>query len=367
MAKPKKPESDAGGFKPGEFEEVELPGVEALAEAEEFEDVDVVMSSLGTRVSVDKLLPAKEQLAKKLILDVADEAFSAESGTDTHGFENIVAVGISEKTVAGWMTATPCVTVFVAAKVPLDEVSPGARVPKEVGGFPTDVVEIGEVSAFPFKGRYRPAPGGVSVGHFKITAGTISCLVKKGNGLFILSNNHVLANVNKGAIGDPVTQPGPFDGGKVPADVIAKLSAFVPIKFPGPNFVDCAIAQTSPSLVSPLDKAYGKIKLPVVPAVLNMLVKKCGRTTQFTRGRVTAVAATVNVSYGTAGVATFQNQIIIQSLNANPFSAGGDSGSLIVTDVTQQPTGLLFAGSTTHTIANPIQAVLAALGVTIVT
>jgi hypothetical protein len=75
----------------------------------------------------------------------------------------------------------------------------------------------------------------------------------------------------------------------------------------------------------------------------------------------------VNVSYGTAGVATFQNQIIIQSLNANPFSAGGDSGSLIVTDVTQQPTGLLFAGSTTHTIANPIQAVLAALGVTIVT
>jgi hypothetical protein len=109
MAKPKKPESDAGGFKPGEFEEVELPGVEALAEAEEFEDVDVVMSSLGTRVSVDKLLPAKEQLAKKLILDVADEAFSAESGTDTHGFENIVAVGISEKTVAGWMTATPCV------------------------------------------------------------------------------------------------------------------------------------------------------------------------------------------------------------------------------------------------------------------
>ena len=51
----------------------------------------------------------------------------------------------------------------------------------------------------------------------------------------------------------------------------------------------------------------------------------------------------------------------------NPFSAGGDSGSLIVTNGTQQPTGLLFAGSTTHTIANPIQAVLAALGVTIVT
>ena len=74
----------------------------------------------------------------------------------------------------------------------------------------------------------------------------------------------------------------------------------------------------------------------------------------------------MRVSYGTAGTAVFQNQIIIQSLTATPFSAGGDSGSLIVTDETKQPVALLFAGSATHTIANPIQAVLAALGVSIV-
>lgn len=366
MAKRKSEPQDTGVFKAGEFEDIELGGAENPAEGDEFEDIDVVMSSLGTRLPMDKLHPAKENLAKRLILDSVDEAYSAESGTDMHGFENIVAVGVSEKTVGGWLTSTPCITVFVAAKVPTEEVLPAARVPSEVGGFPTDVVEIGEVSAFPFKGRYRPAPGGVSVGHYKITAGTIGCLVKKGNQLCILSNNHVLANVNKGAIGDPILQPGPADGGKIPADVIAKLSAFVPIKFPGPNLVDCAIAQTSPSLVTPLDKAYGKIHLPVVPAAINMLVKKCGRTTQFTRGRVTAVAATVTVSYGTAGNAIFQNQVIIQSLNSNPFSQGGDSGSLIVTDATAQPTALLFAGSASHTIANPIQAVLAALGVTIV-
>ena len=369
MAKTKKlgSQDPETGFKSGEFEDVDLAGAEAMAGSQEYDDVDVVMSSLGTRMPIETLLPAKEQLAKRLIHDVADEAFAAESGTDTHGFENIVAVGISEKTVGGWLTAMPCVTVYVAAKVPMDEVQPGARIPKEVGGVPTDVVEIGDVNAFPFKGRYRPAPGGVSVGHFKITAGTIGCLVRKGNGLFILSNNHVLANVNKGVIGDPITQPGPFDGGIVPQDVIAKLSAFVPISFAGPNKVDCAIAQTSPSLVTPLDKAYGHIRLPIVPASINMLVKKCGRTTQFTRGRVTGLHATVNVGYGTSGTAIFQDQIIIQSLNANPFSAGGDSGSLIVTDETQQPTGLLFAGSATHTIANPIQAVLAALGVSIVT
>jgi hypothetical protein len=99
---------------------------------------------------------------------------------------------------------------------------------------------------------------------------------------------------------------------------------------------------------------------------LNMFVCKCGRTTQFTRGRITDCNATVRVGYGTAGTAIFQNQIIIQSLTSNPFSAGGDSGSLIVTDRTKQPAGLLFAGSATHTIANPISAVLAALGITIV-
>lgn len=356
------------GFKPGEFEEVDLPKETpaVTAESGEFEDIDVVMSSLSARAPTERLLAAKEQLEHRLLLDVTEEAFSAESGTDTHGFENIVGVGISEKIVGSDLTALHCVTVYVAAKVALDQVLEAARVPSEIGGVPTDVVAIGEIHAFPYKGRYRPVPGGVSVGHYKITAGTVGCLVRKGNQLFVLSNNHVLANENKGTIGDPIVQPGPYDGGTVPKDVIAKLSAFIPIKFNGPvNKVDCAIAQTSPTLVTPLDKCYGKIGLPPVPCQLNLLVRKCGRTTQFTRGRITDCNATVKVGYS-AGWALFQNQMIIQSLTAVPFSQGGDSGSLIVTDVGNRPVGLLFAGSTTHTIANPIQAVLTALGVTIV-
>lgn len=306
------------------------------------------------------------KLEQSLILDVADQALSAASGTDSHGFENIKGVGISEKIVNGWLTSDPCITVYVAAKVPLSEVDEAARVPEKVNGVPTDVVEIGEIEAFPFKGRYRPAPGGVSVGHFRITAGTIGCLVKKGGLLFVLSNNHVLADVNQGRPGDPIVQPGPFDGGHVPADTIATLTTFIPIDFTKPNTVDCAIAQAQPKLVTPQNKALGKLKLPTVPAKLNMLVRKCGRTTQLTRGRVTDTNATVRVGYGPAGTAVFQGQIIVQSLNRQPFSQGGDSGSLIVTD-TNQPVALLFAGSTTHTIANPIQAVLAKLGVTIVT
>jgi hypothetical protein len=94
-----------------------------------------------------------------------------------------------------------------------------------------------------------------------------------------------------------------------------------------------------------------------------MLVSKCGRTTQLTRGRITDTNATVRVGCGTAGTAVFKKQIIVQSLNANPFNQGGDSGSVIVNE-SNEPVALLFAVS--HTIANPIQAVLAALGVTIV-
>ena len=145
------------------------------------------------------------------------------------------------------------------------------------------------------------------------------------------------------------------------------LPIFVPIKFSGAiNQVDCAIAEASSKLVTPVNKCFGRISAAPVPAQLNTLVKKCGRTTQFTRGRITDVSATVRVNYGPAGVAIFQNQIIVVSLTPSPFSAGGDSGSLIVTDSGNRPVGLLFAGSATHTIANHIGQVLTALGVTVV-
>ena len=98
---------------------------------------------------------------------------------------------------------------------------------------------------------------------------------------------------------------------------------------------------------------------------LNLLVKKAGRTTQRTRGRISGVNATVKVNYGPSGAALFRGQVVIVSLASAPFSQGGDSGSLIVTDAGAKPVGLLFAGSVSHTIANPIRSVLAALNVQI--
>lgn len=324
------------------------------------------MSSNGG-FDMPDLHAAKRQLEQQLLLNTTAKALSAEGDTDEAGFKNIQGVGISYKRVDGKETDEPAVVVYVAEKASMDKISSEALVPEMVGDVPTDVRAVGEIVALSYKGRYRPAPGGVSVGHYKITAGTLGCLVSRNRALYILSNNHVLANSNNANTGDPITQPGPYDGGKVPSDVLAKLAQFVPIKFNGPvNQVDCAIAQTSTRLVSKLNKCIGKIGRQSMPCKLNLLVKKCGRTTQFTKGRIIDCNATVRVGYGTSGVALFQDQFIVESLSRSPFSAGGDSGSLIVSDEGNNPVGLLFAGSTEITIANPIDRVLSALKVAIV-
>jgi hypothetical protein len=227
----------------------------------------------------------------------------------------------------------------------------------------------------------RPVPIGVSTGHPVITAGTIGCRVTDGTDVYALSNNHVYADENSASIGDAVIQPGTFDGGSSPADDIGTLSAFVPIVFPDDpdsdpdtwpeNEIDAAIALSSTSLLgnaTPSD-GYGTPKSGTAGAYLNQKVKKYGRTTGLTKGQVYLVSVIVNVGYD-SGVARFVNQIIIIP---GDFSAGGDSGSLVVVDGKgrrdrandRRPVGLLFAGSPSITVANPIDAVLGAFGVTI--
>ena len=219
----------------------------------------------------------------------------------------------------------------------------------------------------------RPVPIGVSTGHPSITAGTIGARVKDAAGnVYALSNNHVYAASNTARIGDNVLQPGPFDGGINPDDAIGTLAAFVPIDFTGgDNVVDAAIALSSTANLgnATLSDGYGTPKSTTTAAAINQKVKKYGRTTGETKGQVFAINATVNVNYGSPGVARFVGQIII---TPGTFSAGGDSGSLIVADPkgrnkagAGEPVGLLFAGSSSITIANPIDAVLGAFGVTV--
>lgn len=228
------------------------------------------------------------------------------------------------------------------------------------------------------KSRFpRPVPIGVSTGHPDITAGTIGCRVKDASRLYALSNNHVYANSNNAALGDHVLQPGPYDGGK-DTDYywIGTLSNYKTIVFStsASNTIDAAIAEVIQDDGTPRvgnatpSNGYGKPSVTTTAARVGQLVQKYGRTTSLTKGKVYALNVTTNVSYGDVtgdgkeDVARFVGQIMI---TPGTFSAGGDSGSLIVTQEGNNPVGLLFAGSNLYTIANPIDAVLTHLGVTI--
>jgi hypothetical protein len=214
----------------------------------------------------------------------------------------------------------------------------------------------------------RPVPIGVSTGHPAITAGTIGArVIDNAGNVYALSNNHVYANLGAAGSGDAVIQPGTFDGGSSPADNIGTLSAYQILDFSGGNnVIDAAIASTTTARLGKATPSDGYEVPPssTIDAAVGQKVKKYGRTTGLTSGQVDAINATVNVGYGT-GVARFVHQIIITPGN---FSAGGDSGSLIlVTTVegrgknkkeTVDALGLLFAGSPFFTVANPIDTVL---------
>ena len=221
----------------------------------------------------------------------------------------------------------------------------------------------------------RPVPIGVSTGHPNITAGTIGARVTDGSGVFALSNNHVYADGNNASIGNNVLQPGAINGGVDPADAIGTLYAFEPIDFSGGNnTMDAAIALSSLGNLgnATLSDAYGSPSSTTVLAFEGQAVQKYGRTTGQTHGSVSAINITVDVCYEVfiifcIKMARFVDQISIAGTpTTGDFSAGGDSGSLIVSDDSNKnPVGLLFVGSSTSTFADRIDLVLTDFGVTI--
>ena len=253
-----------------------------------------------------------------------------------------------------------------------------ADLPSDLDGIPVEIVVTGRITALSHPddiARYRPAHTGNSVGHPAITAGTIGAKVTDGVNSYILSNNHVLADVNEANIGDAIIQPGSFDGGSSPADDIGTLADFEPLSFKKntTNTIDAAIALLpSASDVSNTthDGTY-TLSTNTVTAFVGQNVKKTGRTTGLTSGQVAEINVTVDVCYkpkglfGCAGngIATFIDQI---SVTPGTFSDGGDSGSFMVTDdANNDAVGLLFAGSPSRTLANPIGDVLTRFGVTV--
>jgi VCBS repeat protein len=211
--------------------------------------------------------------------------------------------------------------------------------------------------------------------------GTLGSLVKIGSTQYILSNYHVFesdivsgGNNRTAQTGDPIIQPGLIDVScnKNLAQTVGTLVK--KSSLPGNN-VDCAIAKVASGMVR-TDGAIleiGTISNTTVGAFINQAVKKSGRTTGLTHSSVSGLNATISVAYdnecagGTAFTKTFTGQIVVAN-SGNKFLDSGDSGSLMVEDVATKPraVGLLFAGSSTDAIANPIGQVLTFLGATMV-
>ena len=223
---------------------------------------------------------------------------------------NVVTVGIGYCSRGGVQSRRVCIAVSVKSKVPPSKLKPQDVIPAEIENVPVDVVETGEIRAL---ATTRPVNCGFAI--------SLGC------GCSQLALLRRLLGIVKPMINEP-----------------------------GNNTVDCAIARPlSADLVDPDILNIG-IPTGVGTVTLGIPVQKSGRTTD----QITQLDVTVSVVYGTQ-IAVFRNQLV-----ADAMSQGGDSGSVVL-DMDRQVVGLLFAGSTSTTIMNPIQLVLDILQVQVVT
>lgn len=202
------------------------------------------------------------------------------------------------------------------------------------------------------RGRCRPLRMGASVAHLATTAGTAGLFVQRPGGptSLLMSNNHVLANVNKARIGDPILQPARSDSGNAKTDLIGTLYQFMPLQRDGINLADCALCELQSDI--PVDSAGlpDGVRLEGVASVppdelLGADVGKTGRSTGTTRGTVSAVNMRPRVWYGRKRL-EFAGQFEVEGVGGAPFSGLGDSGSLVyqVSGGSARGLGLLFAG-----------------------
>lgn len=290
---------------------------------------------------------------------------------------NVHAIGIGAKVVDGEPTGDQVIRFYVVQKLANHLLPEASRIPDQIDGIPTDVIEslpaaISNCSVDRRRAQ-RPVVPGISTSHFRVTAGTLGCFCRSTRAnedgqVFALSNNHVYANVNTASIGDALYQPGTIDGG-TSADIFARLHRFQHITLGGTvgNRVDAAIGRVLDGI--DVDPAICDIGQPagIAAAAEGMPVRKHGRTTGFTQGVIDDVALDVKVGMSHSDpslVALFEDQIRVAVAPPHAaFGLGGDSGSLVVTDDDPRAVGLFFAGPPggAYGVANPIGAVFSAL------
>lgn len=222
----------------------------------------------------------------------------------------------------------------------------------------------------------------------RLSVGTAGFYVRDGDdGLYLVSNNHVIGRSNVAVVGEAVVQPGTLDltgnelqsmpnlAALVQQLRIAEIAAVVTLQFATPhntphNRVDVAAARVLETGRSVLDVGRltfgGSLRGVAAPYEVDATgviqgsarVYKVGRTTGYTEGEVVGLGGTSSITYP-GGVAHFVDQIVVRATadNVGPFSAQGDSGSGVLNE-RHELVGLLFAGSQYQTLVNPAGEVL---------
>ncbi len=325
--------------------------------------------ALKAELQETNIAPLALRLVAELALDVPAGHKRAQAPYPTG-----IAVGVSGKGGSGFRLALRTQNRTGAVLEEVERINELAR--GEV-----DLRHIGPIRKRQppwHRSRNRPLKIGGSIGHHIITAGTLGCFVRDGEAsdrTLVLSNNHVLADENNGSIGDAILQPGDFDHGQNPGDKVGELLRFVPMETGQPNRVDCAVATIDDPLSFEAGNLTGLGSLSGLGQPIEsdgVQVSKIGRTTGLTHGVVTAFEVdNVIVEYD-MGLLRFDGQIEIEGAGDDPFSRGGDSGSMIVDD-NLAAVALLFAGGESGgtngqglTYANPLHEVLDAINVQLV-
>jgi hypothetical protein len=213
--------------------------------------------------------------------------------------------------------------------------------------------------------------------------GTLGSLVTRGGLQYILSDNHILARSDGAAVGDAIIQPGLIDTATCTTagtTTVANLSQFSNLQASPSQNVDAAIAQVITGKVDPAGKIIylgasvdangvpvagapqAGTGIPASSVAVGRAVAKSGRSTGLTCSTIEATNISTSVDYtvncdgtGTKFTVNYSNQI---GVIGGDFSGEGDSGSLIVTQDTASPLALLYAGSDTDTVGNPVADVL---------
>lgn len=297
--------------------------------------------------------------------------------------KGVTGIDIGPKITAGQKTEEVAIRVYVEAK---KDVAAKDAIPKTLNGVKTDVIErkfvlhqrkmaLTDLQPMADTGRYDPLVGGISIGPCRainnfVFVGTLGAIVTDNDSgaRMLLSNHHVLAVDPSFNVGDTMAQPSRVDGGQCNADVVGSLQRTVlDGGSPGNPGVDCAVAshtaRTTECRITEIGNVNGTAQ-----AVAGQAVRKRGRTTGLTHGKVDSIDLTVNVPYDGVGVVTLFNQIGIEvdTSKSTEFGKGGDSGSVVV-ESNNKIIGLYFAGTEDGTfgVANPIDAVLQALNVSV--